>query len=300
MKSYQGISGLLRMRKGRLVACICGSILFGGCADVVETPPPSEHVSPPPKARATAQEDGASHAISSAERKAALKAAAPAWQASALRQLTPELQETFRLAGSIGDQAGPRYDAAVAAIRRDAVQRRALRAFYDELPITSYAARQQVVLLAGLVGESEEVPMLEKLTLTPLEPVTPGSLGDESHHQPTTVDQESELRNAAVIALSRIAQRGEAAAYESLVRLLGNGDALMAILAGVELAELGKLGAAERSVLVARGIRGSFAKLDFEKTFRIDPSGANANVRRKPAVPPPSALPESPNSEAGN
>ncbi|HKY34776.1 MAG TPA: hypothetical protein VJN18_02450 [Polyangiaceae bacterium] len=253
-----------------------------------EPQPNIEHVSPPPKARATALAGTDATKRLPPQSEAVLMAAGPAWQTRALRELTPELLTVFRLSGAVSDQANQSYDSAVAAIRGDARQLKALRAFYDELPIAAYTARQQVVLLAGLAGTSDEVPMLEKVTMTPLPAVVTTSLDRESE-QPTPIDQQSELRNAAVVSLSRIAQRGDKAALEALIRLLSSGDKLMATLSAVELAESGKLGAAERSVLVSRGIRGSFAKLDFEETFKIDSASTDGNTRSKPATVPPPA-----------
>ena len=252
-----GVLGFLRMRNAKFVAYLLGPVLLGGCADVEEPLPNSEHLSPPPKARATVPADGDATKNSSAQSKATLMAGAPEWQTRALRQLTPELLEVFRLAGAVSDQASQTYDSAVATIRGDARQRRALRAFYDELPIAAYTSRQQVVVLVGLVGTRDEVPMLEEVTMTPLPPVVP-ALSNGELDQPTPVDEQSELRNAAVVSLSRIAQRGDRDARAALIRLLSNADTLMATLSAVELSEMGALGAVERKVLVARGILGSF------------------------------------------
>lgn len=266
-------------------------MVLAGCASGNEPGSSTKHVSPPPQARATVPDARGPSKTSEVGGEGVAQLVGPAWQSRALGHLTPELRDAFRLANVIGDRASQDYEAAITKLRGDTKQDRALRAFYAELPAEAFGMRHQVVHLAGLIGTADFVPMLEAIAMTPLSlppPATPA----EEHGEPTVMDQEAELRNGAVGALSRLAKRDDKAALASLLRLLAKGDKEMAILAGVELVSFGKLHAEERGVLAARGIKASFAKMnemDREKSFKIDPADADANPNAQPAIVPPPA-----------
>lgn len=200
------------------------------CASVDEPASSSGSASPPPQAKSAADEarpkDANSVDLSKGEK-------------TALRHLTPELVAAFRLSSAVSVTAAKDFDAAVARIRGDSRQERSLRSFYADLPIDAYVARQQIVHLIGYLGTADDVPLLESLALTPLPAVMPTGLPDEHSHEhgePTAVDQQATLRNASVVALSRLAARGDQASLASLRRLLADGDKDMALLAHGQLA----------------------------------------------------------------
>lgn len=279
------IWGSVCVRSCAVAVMFCGPIILDGCASADDRVPEPQHVSAPPvggKVEPTRSQR------SEATSASALVAAPAQVLARGLGQLTPELVEAFHLSSAISDQAGVNYEAAISAIRGDARQGKALRDFYAQLPVEAYGWRRQVVEVSGMIGTRDDIPMLEKIAMTPLSPRQPAPANGDDH-QPTTTSEEGELRIMAIASISRIAQRGEAEGVAALKRLLTNGDKEMATLAGVEMADSNMLGAAERRVLTARGIRGTFAKLDFEKTFRIDPASLDASPPKRPVVVPPAA-----------
>jgi hypothetical protein len=238
-----------------------------GCADVREPELEGERSDPPPKAVAHASAEPV------------------AIRGTAASRLTPELLDILRMSRAMDDDAKGRYDAAIASIRGSASQGEALRAFYRMLPTEAYEPRTQTILLAGLIGTDSDVPILKDIATTPLSPA-PVPAASDNEHEPTVFDEEAKLRIAAILSLSRIAQRGNAAAQQALIDLLVDGDDEMATLSAVELADAGKLGSQERRLLEARGLRGSLARLNFEATMKLDAPVLGKRPNKSVVVPP--------------
>jgi hypothetical protein len=193
--------------------------------------------------------------------------AEPVARAATPKNARESLERLFERMDAFGPDSNRAYEAELQSFLKADQPVAALRQMYGELPATALAARWKTVYVAGQVGTPEALPFLEEIALSPPE-IDPSATGEAAG------DKGFRLRYTAAVGAVHAHKNGVAGSAATVERLLKTTDAQVAQLMGVELYSAGKLTAALRGLLEARGISAKFRRMsdaEYKKVLSVDP-----------------------------
>jgi hypothetical protein len=207
---------------------------------------------------------------------------------SSSRAVPPDLAEVFASMDQIGVGAPEHHKQLIQTLRGKSNEVVAqLKTMYDAAPRDMFLGRWRVVNLAAALEAKESLAFLKAVAASPID-VAPDA-PDHDQHEASPRAQEEMIRSRAIVGLSRLAQRGEHEAAESLVGLLNSNSREVVIAAALELDLLGKLGSEHHAALKANGLKTQFKRVA-EETFHITPDQLKPADPNKLADPEPPAL----------
>jgi hypothetical protein len=200
-----------------------------------------------------------------------------------------DLGYLFHLMENLNDVAEPAYQRALDTLRArpaESVQR--LQDLYHATPRSWYLARWKTVAALGALETPHATAVLADIAAAPI--VVEQAHVDAVTHDSSAREEEGMIRRSAIHGLSRLVQRGEVSALQSLAQLLQAEDREVVIAAALELHIQGKLTKAQKTSLRQRGIAANFTKIPSEQLYRIPQAELEAAMdkqrHRKSTQPP--------------